>query len=69
MLFRSIQEGTIVFPKTTNPEHLKANFDIFDFELSDGEMKKIRSLDRGIRFFNMTLEEQERMLGGFKPAD
>jgi diketogulonate reductase-like aldo/keto reductase len=64
-----IQEGTIVFPKTTNPEHLKANFDIFDFELSDGEMKKIRSLDRGIRFFNMTLEEQERMLGGFKPAD
>jgi len=64
-----IQEGTIVFPKTTNPEHLKANFDIFDFELSDGEMKKIRSLDRGIRFFNMTLEEQERMLGGFRPAD
>lgn len=64
-----IQEGNIIFPKTTNPVHMKDNFDIFDFELSDEEMKEIRSLDRGMRFFTMTLEEQEAHLGRFYPAD
>ena len=64
-----IQEGTIVFPKTTNPKHMKDNFDIFDFELTDDEMNEIRALDSGKRFFNMTLAEQEANLGAWKPAD
>ncbi|MBQ3426797.1 MAG: aldo/keto reductase [Clostridia bacterium] len=64
-----IQEGTIVFPKTTNPKHMKDNFDIFDFELTDDEMNEIRKLDKGKRFFNMTLEEQEKNLGAWSPAD
>ena len=64
-----IQEGTIVFPKTTNPQHMKDNFDIFDFELTDDEMDEIRKLDSGKRFFNMTLSEQEKMLGSWSPAD
>ena len=64
-----IQEGTIIFPRSTNPVHIKENFEIFDFELTEDEMNKIRSLDTGKRFFNMTLEEQERNLGGWKPED
>ena len=64
-----IHEGNIVFPKTTNIEHMKENIDIFDFELTDDEMNKIRSLDRGIRYFTMTLAEQEAHLSGFVPAD
>ena len=64
-----IQEGTIIFPRSTNPFHIKENFEIFDFELTEDEMNKIRSLDKGKRFFNMTLEEQERNLGGWKPED
>ena len=64
-----IQEGNIVFPKSTNPQHLRDNFDIFDFELTDGEMDRIRALDRGVRYFNMSLAEQEATLGGFRPAD
>ena len=64
-----IQEGNIVFPKTTNPQHMKDNFDIFDFELTEDEMNEIRSLDSGKRFFNMTLEQQEANLGAWKPAD
>lgn len=64
-----IQEGHIIFPKTTNPLHMRENFDIFDFCLNDQEMSEIRALDCGKRFFTMSLEEQERVLGGFTPAD
>ena len=64
-----IQEGNIVFPKTTNPQHMKDNFDIFDFELTADEMAEIRALDNGKRFFNMTLADQERNLGAWHPAD
>ena len=64
-----IQEGNIVFPKTTNPDHMRDNFDIFDFELTAEEMGEIRALDNGKRFFNMSLEQQERQLGAWHPAD
>jgi diketogulonate reductase-like aldo/keto reductase len=60
-----IQEGNIIFPKSTNPAHIKANFDIFDFALTDEEMNRIRELDKGIRYFNMSLSEQEEHLGQF----
>jgi diketogulonate reductase-like aldo/keto reductase len=64
-----IQEGTIVFPRSTNPVHIKENFEIFDFELTQDEMNEIRKLDSGKRFFNMTLAQQEQMLGSWKPED
>ena len=64
-----IQEGLIVFPRTTNPQHMKENFEIFDFELTDGEMAEIRALDRGKRFYTRTLEEQVAVLGSWHPAD
>lgn len=64
-----IQEGHIVFPKSTNIDHLRDNINIFDFELTEEEMNQIRALDQGKRFFNMTLEEQEKNLSGFIPMD
>ena len=64
-----IQEGNIVFPKTTNQEHMKENIDIFDFSLTDEEMSEIQKLDQGIRFFTMTLAEQEAHLSQFVPKD
>ena len=64
-----IQEGTIVFPKTTNPAHMAENFDIFDFELTDEEMARVRALDRGQRYFTLGLEEQEAALSAFTPED
>ncbi|MHA7652526.1 aldo/keto reductase [Mycobacterium sp. ML4] len=42
-----IQRGDIVFPKSVSPERMKANFDIFDFELSDQHVASISGLDRG----------------------
>lgn len=64
-----VQEGNIVFPKSTNPQHLKDNIDIFDFELTDEEMAKIAKLDCGKRYFTLNLKEQEAHLSAFTPAD
>ena len=36
-----VQEGIIVFPKTTKPERMKSNLEVFDFELSEDEMNEI----------------------------
>ena len=35
-----IQDGNIVIPGSKNPEHIKANLDLFDFQLTEEEMKK-----------------------------
>lgn len=43
------QKDIIVPPKGSSEEHIKENMEIFDFELSDEEMKKIDSLSRGER--------------------
>ena len=42
-----VQRGSIVFPKSTNPDRMKENFAIFDFELGDGDAQRIDALDRG----------------------
>jgi 2,5-diketo-D-gluconate reductase A len=44
-----IQLGNVVFPKSATPERIRENFDIFDFELSEDDMARIESLDRGER--------------------
>lgn len=41
------QEGIIVFPKSTRPERIRSNMEIFDFELTPEEMEQIRGLDKG----------------------
>lgn len=42
-----IQDGAIVFPKSTKPERIKSNLDVFDFALTEDEMAAIRALDTG----------------------
>lgn len=33
-----IQAGNVVIPGSKNPDHIRANFDLFDFALDDAEM-------------------------------
>nr|CAD7458325.1 unnamed protein product [Timema tahoe] len=40
-----LQSGVIVIPKSTNPERLKQNMDVFDFTINDKDVKYIESLD------------------------
>jgi 2,5-diketo-D-gluconate reductase A len=42
-----IQRGDIVFPKSMHRERMQQNFDLFDFELSDEQMKSVDALDLG----------------------
>lgn len=51
------QMGFIVIPGSRNPEHIKENADIFDFELTDEEMAEIAKLDKSIRYYNGTDEQ------------
>ncbi len=44
-----IQRNTAVIPKSTHPERMKENIDIFDFALSESEMHEIGGLERGLR--------------------
>lgn len=40
------QKGIIVIPRSTKPEHIRENFYIFDFNLTDDEMAKLTELDQ-----------------------
>jgi diketogulonate reductase-like aldo/keto reductase len=46
----SIQLGNVVIPRSANPERIKSNLDVFDFELSDDKMAALNALDDGTRF-------------------
>ncbi|KXB09499.1 aldehyde oxidoreductase [candidate division MSBL1 archaeon SCGC-AAA833K04] len=42
------QDGVSAIPKASSKDHLRENFDIFDFELTDDEMRKVFELRGGI---------------------
>ena len=42
----NLQKGVVVIPGSSNPEHIKENTDIYEFELTKDEMKEINDLDR-----------------------
>jgi diketogulonate reductase-like aldo/keto reductase len=64
-----IQRGNIVFPKSSNPVHIKENSEIFDFELTEEEMNEINKMGKTKRFFTMPLEQQEQFFKSWKPQD
>ncbi|MBV7266088.1 aldo/keto reductase [Erythrobacter sp. WH131] len=45
-----LQRGTAIIPKTTKPERMRENLDVFDFELSQVEMAAIGALNLNRRF-------------------
>ena len=42
-----VQEGFVTLPKSTNPDRIRTNLDLFDFSLTDSEMDALRALDTG----------------------
>lgn len=46
------QRNIAVIPKSNNPDRLKANLEVNDFDLSEQELAEIAKLDIGLRFNN-----------------
>ena len=40
-----VQLGCSAIPRSSNPEHIKQNLDVFDFKLSDAEMADLKKLN------------------------
>ena len=46
-----LQNGVVVIPKSTHEERMQENFNVFDFVLTDEEMKQMEVLDTGKSLF------------------
>lgn len=63
------QEGVVSLPKSTNPQRMAGNIDIFDFELTADEMAAIEALDTGKPTHNPEDPANETRLMGLKIHD
>ena len=64
-----IQSGIIVIPGSKNPAHIKDNFALFDFTLTEEEMAEIAALDKGARYYNSTPEMLKKYAEMVPPVD
>ena len=64
-----MQDGNIVIPGSKNPDHIRANFDLFDFALTDEEMEKIAAMDQKKRYYTSTPEMLKRYAEMVPPVD
>lgn len=64
-----IQYGDVVIPGSKNPDHIKANFDLFDFELTDAEMAQIAALNKNVRYYTSTPELLRQYAEMIPPVD
>lgn len=64
-----IQAGNVVIPCSKNPDHIRANFDLFDFSLSDAEMVEIAALNQNKRYYTSTPEMLKAYAEMVPPVD
>lgn len=64
-----IQDGNIVIPGSKNPAHIKDNFDLFDFSLTQEEMDQIAAMDQQKRYYISTPEMLAKYASMVPPVD
>ena len=64
-----VQNGNVVIPGSKNPAHIRDNFDLFDFSLSDEEMAEIEAMDKKKRYYTSTPEMLRRYAEMVPPVD
>lgn len=64
-----IQDGNIVIPGSKNPDHIRENFQMFDFALTEEEMKEIGRLNQDKRYYQSTPELLKQYAEMVPPVD
>lgn len=64
-----IQDGNIVIPGSKNPAHIKDNFDLFNFALTQQEMDQIAAMDQQKRYYVSTPEMLKKYAEMVPPVD
>ncbi|CAB0029067.1 unnamed protein product [Trichogramma brassicae] len=66
LIRHAVQAGVVVIPKSSNPERIKSNVDVFEFKLTDEQMQELDGLDQAekgrifdFRFFKGVEEHPE----------
>lgn len=52
----NLADGNIVIPGSKNPDHIRNNFDLFDFALTEEEMAEISTLDQNKRYYTTGIQ-------------
>ena len=61
------QRGVVIIPKSVHKESMEENFDIWDFRLSDEDMKAIGMLDLGhSEIIDHSTADTAKFLNGWK---
>ncbi len=64
-----VQAGNIVIPGSKNPAHIRDNFAIFDFSLTEEEMSAVAALDKNTRYYTSTPEMLKKYAETVPPVD
>ncbi|XP_078503394.1 estradiol 17 beta-dehydrogenase 5-like [Lissotriton helveticus] len=51
----NLQRGIVVLAKSFNPEHVKQNIQVFDFQLTTEDMKALDGLNKNLRYIDLKL--------------
>lgn len=63
------QVGNIVIPGSKNPDHIKANFELFSFELNSEELSAVAALNKNVRYYTGTPELLRSYVEIIPPVD
>ncbi|XP_069086142.1 3-alpha-hydroxysteroid dehydrogenase-like [Pleurodeles waltl] len=52
----NLQRGIVVLAKSFNPEHIKQNIQVFDFQLTPEDMKALDGLNKNLRYMDLKMD-------------
>jgi diketogulonate reductase-like aldo/keto reductase len=53
----AVEKDVVVLPKSTNPAHIRANLDLFDWSLDADDLNRLDGLDRGENVYMIDLDD------------
>jgi len=54
----ALDKDVVVLPKSTNPEHIRANLDLFDWSIDAGDARRLNRIDRTENVYWLDLDDE-----------